>query len=152
VLYPPRRAKNRLPSDKQRQNLESPSRGVNVATPTSTEAGAEGLVTPLRGDTVGVMGMPSPSAPRDRDPSPGQHLATISHQGRFWDIFVEVEDSGPEDLCRASLAYLPADRGEAEFTLRTIPLILESSRDEVLRRAYQLETHQLIGFLRSLLP
>ena len=104
-------------------------------------------------DTVEVMPASLPSSPRDHVPSPGQHLATISHEGRFWDIYVEMEEevsrSGP---CRARLAYSPADRGDGESVLRTIPVIVESSPAEALGRAREMENHELVAFLRSLLP
>ena len=32
---------------------------------------------------------PNPSPP---PPSSGHHLATISHEGRFWDVYLEFED------------------------------------------------------------
>jgi hypothetical protein len=99
------------------------------------------------------MGVPSPSSRPDPVAPGGQHLATISHQGRFWDIYLELDnDGGPGTPCRGRLAYSPADRGEDEFALRTIPVIVEATRDEALRRAHQLEGHQLVAFLRSLLP
>jgi hypothetical protein len=99
------------------------------------------------------MGVPSPSSRPDPAAPDGHHLATIGHQGRFWDIYVEMEsDFAPGAPCRARLAYSPADRAADEFTLRTIAVIVEANRDEALRRAQQLEDHQLVGFLRSLLP
>lgn len=86
-------------------------------------------------------------------PSDGQHLATISHDGRFWDVYLEFdEDPGRPDSHRALLAYSPADRNEGEETLRTIPVILEPSYEEAVRKARMLEEHQLVAFLRSLLP
>lgn len=86
-------------------------------------------------------------------PSDGQHLATISHDGRFWDVYLEFdEDPGRPDSYRALLAYSAADRNEGEETLRTIPVILEPSYEEAVRKARMLEEHQLVAFLRSLLP
>jgi hypothetical protein len=99
------------------------------------------------------MGRPSPSSDPEFLAPDGEHLTTISHQGRFWDIYVELEsDFAPGAPCRARLAYSPADRAADEFTLRTIPVIVEANRDEALRRAHRLEVHQLVAFLRSLLP
>jgi hypothetical protein len=99
------------------------------------------------------MGVPYPSSGPDPVAPDGQHLSTISHQGRFWDIYVEMEsDFAPGAPCRARLAYSPADRAADEFTLRTIPVIVEANRAEALRRAQQLEDHQLVAFLRSMLP
>jgi hypothetical protein len=86
-------------------------------------------------------------------PSHGQHLATVSHDGRFWDVYLEFEDDPRRpDTYRALLAYSPADRNEGEETLRTAPIILEPSYEEAVRKAQHLESHQLTAFLRSLLP
>jgi hypothetical protein len=99
------------------------------------------------------MAAPVPSSPRDEVPSPGQHLATISHQGRFWDIYLEFEEEVARRApCRARLAYSPADRADGEPILRTIPVIVEASPEEALGRAREMENHQLVAFLRSLLP
>ena len=99
------------------------------------------------------MGLPSPSSRPDPVAPDAQHLSTISHQGRFWDIYLELDNEGGFGTpWRGRLAYSPADRGENEFTLRTIPVIIETTRDDALRRAYHLEGHQLVAFLRSLLP
>ena len=34
----------------------------------------------------------SKSNPASAPPSSGHHLATISHEGRFWDVYIEFED------------------------------------------------------------
>jgi hypothetical protein len=99
------------------------------------------------------MAAPLPSPRPDEAPSPGQHLATISHQGRFWDIYVELEEEAARRApCRARLAYSPADRADGEPLLRTIPVIIEPSPQEALAKARGLENHQLVAFLRSVLP
>lgn len=89
----------------------------------------------------------------DARPSAGQHLATVSHDGRFWDVYLEFEDHprGAERY-RALLAYAPVDRGDEEPTLRTIAVLIEDSYEEVMHRARQLEDHHLTAMLRSLLP
>jgi hypothetical protein len=86
-------------------------------------------------------------------PSHGQHLATVSHDGRFWDVYLEFDDDPRRpDSYRALLAYSAADRNEGEETLRTAPVIIEPSYEEAVRKARHLEDHQLIAFLRSVLP
>jgi hypothetical protein len=50
------------------------------------------------------------------------------------------------------LVYSAADAAEGEAPLRTVPVIVESSYEEAVRRARALENHQLVAFLRSLLP
>ncbi|TVR55743.1 MAG: hypothetical protein EA421_05595 [Gemmatimonadales bacterium] len=89
----------------------------------------------------------------DALPSTGQHLATVSHVGRFWDVYLEFEDDPRHmDRYRALLAYSAADRAEGEETLRTIPIIVEPSYEEAVHKARRLEDHQLVAFLRSMLP
>ena len=91
--------------------------------------------------------------PAGARPSPGQHLATISHEGRFWDVYLEFEEDrrGP-DGCRALLVYSAADRVEGETPLRTVAVIVEPTHEEAVRKARELDGHQLVAFLRSLLP
>jgi hypothetical protein len=89
----------------------------------------------------------------DGAPSTGQPITTVSHDGRFWHVFLEfAEHLQPGDRYRALLAFTPADQGESEGTLRTIPLLIEDSYEEVVRRARALDAVQLSAFLRSLLP
>jgi len=86
-------------------------------------------------------------------PSHGQHLATVSHDGRFWDVYLEFEDDPRRpDSYRALLAYSAADRNEGEDTLRTAPVIIEPSYEEAVAKARRLENHQLVAFLRSVIP
>lgn len=93
---------------------------------------------------------------RGREPEPpstGPHLATISHGGRFWDVYVEfTEDPRRHGTARALLCFSPADRGEREDPVRTTAIIIEPSREEAMARARTFEDHQLIGLLRSCLP
>lgn len=97
--------------------------------------------------------MSDASPSRDGPPTSGQHLATISHEGRFWDVYLEFEDDVRRPTShRALLAYSPADRGEGEDLLRTIPVIIEPSYEQAVRKAQALEEHQLVAFLRSMLP
>jgi hypothetical protein len=86
-------------------------------------------------------------------PSPGQLLSTVSHEGRFWDVYLEFEDDlRRSNRYRALLAFSPVDRAEGEGTLRTIAVLIEDSYEEVIHRARLLESHHLSAFLRSLLP
>ncbi len=95
----------------------------------------------------------NPSGHNADSPSTGQHLATISHAGRFWDVYLEFDDDPRrQDSYRAILAFSAADRNEGEGVYRTIPVIIEPSYEEAVRRARVLEDHQLAAFLRSLLP
>ncbi len=92
-------------------------------------------------------------APSPPPPSSGQHLATISHEGRFWDVYLEFEDDlhRPETH-RALLCYFPGDPDDDEEPVRTTTIIIEDSFEEAMRKARRLEEVQLQALLRSALP
>jgi hypothetical protein len=93
---------------------------------------------------------PNPSPP---PPSSGHHLATISHEGRFWDIFLEFEeDPRRPSSFRALLCFFPGDPGDHEEASRTAVIIIEDSYEEVISKARELDDRQLQGLLRSVLP
>jgi hypothetical protein len=82
----------------------------------------------------------------------GRHVATVSHQGRFWDVYLEFEDDPRRpDSCRGHLSFSPAD-GEGSKPVRTATIIIESTLDEALRKANDFTDHQLVALLRSALP
>lgn len=92
---------------------------------------------------------PAPQGP----PSHGHHLATVSHGGRFWDVYVEFdEDPSRQDSYAARLCYSPADADDGEGPVRTTSILIEPSYEEVLHRARSFEDRQLVGLLRSCLP
>ena len=97
---------------------------------------------------------PPPSTPSSEPPSHGQHVATVSEGGRFWDVYVEFDDDPRRtDSFGARLCFSPADLDEGErFAVRTTTILIESSYEEVLYRARGFEAHQLVGLLRSCLP
>jgi hypothetical protein len=82
---------------------------------------------------------------------PGQHLATISHEGRFWDVYLELEEAhaGP---VRGRLRFTAADQSPSEPVARTGFILVEATPEEVHGRARELNTHQLSSLLRSCLP
>ena len=83
--------------------------------------------------------------------SSGQHLSTISHDGRFWDVYLEfTSDPRQPSSYRGLLCFSPAD-GDPDFRRTTI-IIIEESYEEALRTALALEEYQLQGLLRSVLP
>ena len=86
-------------------------------------------------------------------PSQGHHLATISHQGRFWDVYLEFEEdpSRPASF-RALFCYFPGDPGDEEEALRTTIIIIEDSFEEAMLKARSLDERHLQGLLRSMLP
>ena len=90
---------------------------------------------------------PEPPAPH------GQHLATISHDGRFWDAFVEFEqDPAHAESYRALLCFSPSDLNAGEQPTRTTTIIVESTYEDAIRKARSFEEHPLVGLLRSTLP
>jgi hypothetical protein len=85
--------------------------------------------------------------------SHGHHLATLSHEGRFWDVYLEMaDDTRYAESGRALLCFSPADRNDGEMAVRTTTIIVEPSPQEAIARARTLETHHLVGLLRSCLP
>ena len=82
----------------------------------------------------------------------GKHLATVSHLGRFWDVYLEIDD-GPKSVssCRGYLTFSPAD-GNEPGALRTADILIERSLDDVVRKAHEFQDHHLVALLRSTLP
>lgn len=94
---------------------------------------------------------PRPETPQP--PSDGQHLTTISHDGRFWEVYLEfVDDPRHPDTHRARLCFFPADANEGETAFRTANLIVEHSYEEAMAKARSFEDRQLANLLRSCLP
>lgn len=87
-----------------------------------------------------------------RDPRNSHHLATLSHDGRFWDAYLELEDStGRDGPARGRIAFSPAGEPGAH-PVRTATIFLEESPQAVLTRARDFKTHQLVSLLRSCVP
>ncbi len=99
--------------------------------------------------------MDTPTAetpPAPLDPS-GEHLATISHEGRFWDVYLEFEDDPRRPTTtRALLCFSPADPADGEGPVRTAVIVIEDSLEKAMRKARQFEDHHLSSLLRSALP
>ena len=82
--------------------------------------------------------------------SPGVHLTTFTHEGRFWDVFFKVvEDPVDPDSCRARLSFLPADRADHEEPVQTAVVIIEPSYQEALEVARGYDRYHLSAMLRS---
>lgn len=87
-----------------------------------------------------------------RDPRNSHHLATLSHEGRFWDAYLELEETGGRGgPARGCIAFSVAGEGDTE-PVRTTTIFLENSAQEVLERARDFKTHQLVALLRSIVP
>lgn len=82
--------------------------------------------------------------------SSAQHIATIGHEGRFWDVYLDFDDDpGRPDTFRGYLYFSAADADEDETPVRTAPIIIEKSYEEAVRKARSFEDRQLAAFLRS---
>lgn len=80
------------------------------------------------------------------------HLATVSYDGRFWEVYLDFEDKlSSTDSHRALLRFAPAD-GEPADSVRTTAIIIEDTDELVVRKARSLEEHTLVALLRSVLP
>lgn len=87
-----------------------------------------------------------------RDLRNSHHLATISYDGRFWDAYLElVESHGSGQPVRGRIAFSAADAGDAE-PVRTTTIFIEDTPQEVVLRAREFKTHQLVALLRSATP
>lgn len=98
---------------------------------------------------------PDGGADSMREPPPprGEHLTTVSHEGRFWDVYVEFdEDPRRSDSYGGILCFSRADEGDGPVILRTATILIEPSYEELLHRARHFETHHLVALLRSCLP
>jgi hypothetical protein len=87
-----------------------------------------------------------------RDPRNSHHLATISHEGLFWDAYLELEDAQDRAApVRGCIAFSAAGE-EGPDPVRTATIFVEDSAQEVLARAREFKTHQLLALLRSCTP
>jgi hypothetical protein len=91
--------------------------------------------------------------PAEPQPSRGEHVTTLSYLGRFWDVFLEMEnDPRRNELVRGLLCFSPSDLNAGEKPTRTGTIIVEQSYQDALQKARSFEEHQLVGLLRSSLP
>lgn len=85
--------------------------------------------------------------------SHGQHLTTISHEGRFWDVYLELDDDPRRaDSCRGLLAFSLAGGRADDGLVRTTVILIEDSYEQVLSKARSFDMRQLEALLRSALP
>jgi len=82
-----------------------------------------------------------------------EHLATISHDGSFWEVYLEFEgDLGVPTSYRGLLCFSPAASTGTASTWRTTTILIESSHEAVVSKARSFEDFQLQSLLRSVLP
>jgi len=80
----------------------------------------------------------------------GSHLATLAHEGRIWDAYLDFEtDSLRSESYRARLRFDSPDGGGP---LHTAVIIIEASFEQAVASARALDERQLSGLLRSVLP
>lgn len=84
------------------------------------------------------------------DPSMDLHLTTFTHEGRFWEVYLEfVEDSRDPESARARLCFVPTDQDENEEPERTAVIIIEPTPVDAVRAARALDRYHLAAMLRS---
>lgn len=80
------------------------------------------------------------------------HIATITHNGRIWDVYLDFETAvEARDTYRARLRFEPPAGGDGP-SARTSLIIIEDSHEEAVAKARSFTDHQLRGMLRSSLP
>ncbi len=92
------------------------------------------------------------SSPQSGEESPaqGMHVTTFTHEGRFWEVFLELVDEPTDpDSCRARLCYVPSDRAEHEEPVRTAVIFIEPTEHEAFQAARALDRYHLTALLRS---
>ncbi len=96
---------------------------------------------------------PSNPASQPAPVSSGLHLRTISHDGQFWEVYLEFQDDprAPRSY-RGLLCFSPSTGPEGETALRTTTILIEDSHEGVVSKARDFEDFQLQSLLRSLLP
>ncbi|HKJ03099.1 MAG TPA: hypothetical protein VJ997_11610 [Longimicrobiales bacterium] len=80
----------------------------------------------------------------------GLHLATLAHDGRLWDAYVELDDDPQRpDSYRGRLRF---DSPDVVGSVRTAVIFIEPSYEDLVTRARGLDARQMQGLLRSVLP
>ena len=79
----------------------------------------------------------------------GVHLATLAHEGRIWDAYLEFDDEASLRDFRARVRF---SSPEADRFYRTTVIIIEPSYEEAVHHARGMEERQLQALLRSVLP
>ena len=83
-------------------------------------------------------------------PDHGMHVTTFTHEGRFWEVFLEfVDEPGDPESTRGRLCYVPTDRAEHEGPVRTAVIIIETTQHEAYEAARALDRYHLSALLRS---
>ena len=94
------------------------------------------------------------SAPQRRAsvPPEGLHIATIAHEGRLWEAYLEFEDDSRKTGFRGRLRFDAAGLDGTTRSAHTTVLIIEDSHEEALAKARAMDERSLAALLRSALP
>jgi hypothetical protein len=95
------------------------------------------------------------SASQSRAPLPpqGLHIATIAHEGRLWETYLEFDDDPRRPVSyRGLLRFDAASLDGGTRTARTTVIIIEDSHEEALAKARRMDERSLAALLRSALP
>lgn len=99
--------------------------------------------------TIPPSGFASPGDD-SADPSADLHITTFTHEGRFWEVYLEfIEDPRDPDSVRARLCFVPTDQDDDEEPERTAVIIIEPTPEEAVRAARALDRYHLAAMLRS---
>jgi len=84
----------------------------------------------------------------------GLHFATIAHDGRIWDAYLEFDDDAHRpDIYRARIRFDPANSIDfADPNPRTTVIIIEESYEAAVVKARRFDERALEAMLRSALP
>jgi hypothetical protein len=81
------------------------------------------------------------------------HLATIAHEGRLWDVYLDFEsDPHRPTSFRARMRFEPPPGDEGSSRTETTVIIIEDSYEDAVAKARRFDDRQLQGLLRSTLP
>ncbi len=132
--------------------------GIGSGLTAHTRVPWSGTTTVLDFDMESQFSPPPPGSPipashggagSDRS-STGQHLTTFTHEGRFWDVYLEfVDDALRPASCRGRLCFVPTDQAGHEEPARTTVIIIEPTYEEAMVRAGGFDQHNLSSMLRS---
>ena len=85
--------------------------------------------------------------------APSLHVATIAHDGRIWDAYLEFEpDLLRPTTYRAKLRFEPPSSDGGPGPAETTVIIIEESYEDAVAKARSFDDRQLQGLLRSTLP
>lgn len=83
----------------------------------------------------------------------GLHVATLTHDGRIWDAYLELDDDPHRpDTCRAHVRFDPSDPAAEQGSVSTGVIIIEQTYEDAVAKVRSFDPRQMEGLLRSALP